>query len=251
MVIDAGPSLNFMSIHKQRILIDCLGPISMPETVYSEIERRSQQDRRFSAAQRVLLNLKGSAHLNLLRDDPTNRGLAEAVERVAASPMAQRLQRSQDLGEVMVMAHCAVIVESGLDVVMLIDDGPAKQAAAREIRHLRAMKTSHPSMGEAYLLGTVDVLARAIKTSHLPDRRAMRDLCARMWGLDDGLTAADEARLLNHPRWDSPLTHLSALRTIALVAGIASMLRVLNRLGCRARPIAFIQPRFRWNGDVR
>lgn len=204
VIIDAGPALNFMSIRKQGILIDCLGAITMPETVYSEIERRSEQDKRFSAAQRVLRNLNGSAYLTLLRDDPTNGALAQSVQRVAASPMSQRLKRSQDLGEIMVIAHCAVVAESGVDVIMLIDDRQAQATALREIQRLRSLRANDPAVGSAYLMGTVEILGKAIRTKHVPDRRAMRDLCGRMWGLDDGLTAADKTRLLNHPGWDGP-----------------------------------------------
>ena len=52
-IIDAGPGLNFLSIHKERLLIAILGPISAPETVQGEILRKAQQDDRFRAAATV------------------------------------------------------------------------------------------------------------------------------------------------------------------------------------------------------
>jgi hypothetical protein len=52
-IIDAGPGLNFLSIHKERLLIAVLGPFSAPETVQSEVLRKSQHDERFRAAATV------------------------------------------------------------------------------------------------------------------------------------------------------------------------------------------------------
>lgn len=49
-IIDAGPGLNFLSIHKERLLIGVLGPLSAPETVQAEVFRKARQDERFRAA---------------------------------------------------------------------------------------------------------------------------------------------------------------------------------------------------------
>lgn len=38
-IIDAGPGLNFLSIHKERLLIGVLGPLCTPETVQAEVFR--------------------------------------------------------------------------------------------------------------------------------------------------------------------------------------------------------------------
>jgi hypothetical protein len=42
-IIDAGPGLNFLSANKERLLIAALGPLSAPETVQSEVLRKSQR----------------------------------------------------------------------------------------------------------------------------------------------------------------------------------------------------------------
>jgi hypothetical protein len=47
-IIDAGPSLNFLSANKERLLIAVLGPFSVPEAVQDEVLRKSRQDDRFS-----------------------------------------------------------------------------------------------------------------------------------------------------------------------------------------------------------
>lgn len=52
-IIDAGPGLNFLSIHKQRLLISVLGRLSAPEIVQEEVFRKSWQDQRFRDAEKV------------------------------------------------------------------------------------------------------------------------------------------------------------------------------------------------------
>ncbi len=42
-IIDAGPGLNFLSINKERLLIDVMGPLSAPETVQDEVLRKARQ----------------------------------------------------------------------------------------------------------------------------------------------------------------------------------------------------------------
>lgn len=49
-IIDAGPGLNFLSINKERLLIEILGPLSTPETVQDEVLRKARQDARFRSA---------------------------------------------------------------------------------------------------------------------------------------------------------------------------------------------------------
>lgn len=49
-IIDAGPSLNFLSVNQERLLIRVLGQLSVPETVQGEVLRKASQDTRFRAA---------------------------------------------------------------------------------------------------------------------------------------------------------------------------------------------------------
>ncbi len=69
-IIDAGPGLNFLSIHKERLLIAILGPFSAPETVQSEVLRKSQQDDRFRATATVWRKLT-PRWIQILPDDAT------------------------------------------------------------------------------------------------------------------------------------------------------------------------------------
>lgn len=43
-IIDAGPGLNFLSINRERLLIEVLGPLCTPETVQDEVLRKARQD---------------------------------------------------------------------------------------------------------------------------------------------------------------------------------------------------------------
>jgi hypothetical protein len=69
-IIDAGPSLNFFSINKERLLIGMLGPLSVPETVEAEVLRKSRKDARFRSAATVWRKLT-PRWLQIISDDET------------------------------------------------------------------------------------------------------------------------------------------------------------------------------------
>lgn len=142
-IIDAGPGLNFLSIHKERLLIAILGPFSAPESVQGEVLRKSQQDERFRAAATVWRKLT-TRWIEILPDDATPE-LATVVQRVSGLPMDERSRQPKDLGETMVIAHAVVAAESGHSVTILIDDGPGATIATSEIGRLRRLGSSgHP-----------------------------------------------------------------------------------------------------------
>ncbi len=99
---DAGPGLNFLSIHKERLLIEILGPISAPETVQGEILRKAQQDDRFQAAATAWRKLT-PRWIQVLPDDATPE-LATVVQRISGlrcylagdrdAPIRSRLTRA-------------------------------------------------------------------------------------------------------------------------------------------------------------
>ena len=193
-IIDAGPGLNFLSIHKERLLIAILGPISAPETVQDEILRKAQHDDRFRAAATAWRKL--TPHwIHILPDDATPE-LATVVQRISGLPMGQRKKHPKDLGEVMVIAHAVVAAESGLSVTILMDDGSGARIATSEISRLRRLCSSSHAVGSITLASTLTVLERAAGTEHLPDRAAMRDTYNRLRGLDDGLPPIENTDLL-------------------------------------------------------
>lgn len=198
-IIDAGPSLNFLSTNSERLLFDTLGPLSAPESVRDEVLRKSRRDRRFRAAEQVWRKLPDRL-LQILSDDQTPE-LAAVVSRISGLPMEERLRDGADLGETMVIAHAVVAAEQGHDVIVLIDDGPGSRIATREIRRLERLRGNRPDVGLVRLASTLTVLAKAAGGPYLPDRVAMRDTYERLHGLDDGLPPIAGTGLLTQQVW--------------------------------------------------
>ncbi|WIM98637.1 hypothetical protein ACTOB_002241 [Actinoplanes oblitus] len=198
-IIDAGPALNFLSIHQQRLLIATLGRLSAPAAVETEVLRKADQDQRFRPAGTVWKKLTPD-WIRILPDDHTPE-LARVVHRLTQQPMAERLKRSKDLGETMVIAHAVVAAEAGADVIVLIDDGPGARTATSEIRRLTRMRNVDSTIGSIRLASTLTVLEKAAGTPHLPDKAKMRDVYQRLRGLDDGLPPIDKTNLLTTTRW--------------------------------------------------
>jgi hypothetical protein len=69
-IIDAGPSLNFFSVNRERLLIEVVGRLAAPESVADEVLSKASRDRRFAPAAVVWRRLP-SAWLEVLSDDPT------------------------------------------------------------------------------------------------------------------------------------------------------------------------------------
>jgi hypothetical protein len=198
-IIDAGPSLNFLSIRKERLLIATLGKLSAPEAVQTEVLRKAAQDARFRPAE-VSWRRLTPAYIEVLPDDPTAE-LSRVVNRITNQRMDERLRQSKDLGETMVIAHAVVAAEAGADVIVLIDDGRGAQSATREVHRLRRLRAAGVVVGSISLASTLTVLAKAAGTEHLPDRGEMREIYRRLRNLDDGLPPIEKTDLLTTPRW--------------------------------------------------
>lgn len=198
-IIDAGPSLNFLSINRERLLIGVLGPLSVPETVQDEVIRKSREDLRFRPAATVWRKLT-PRWIDVLPDDETPE-LAAAVHRITQQPMQDRLRRLKDLGEIMVVAHAVVAAEAGETMTVLIDDGSGARIATSEIRRLQRLRVQGHAVGSIRLVSTLTILQRAAGTQHIPDKSAMRDIYLRLRGLDDGLPPIESTGLLSGPQW--------------------------------------------------
>jgi hypothetical protein len=200
-IIDAGPGLNFLSIHQERLLIGTLGKLSAPATVGDEVLRKAAQDPRFRPAETAWKKLTPN-WIRILPDDVTP-DLSRVVNRLAQQPMAERLKHSKDLGETMVIAHAVVAAEAGAQVIVLIDDGPGARTATGEIRRLQRLRDGGHAVGSISLFSTLTVLEKATATIYIPDRAKMRDIYQRLRGLDDGLPPIDKTSLLTNTRWPS------------------------------------------------
>jgi len=200
-IIDAGPGLNFLSINKERLLIGTLGALSAPETVQEEVFRKSRQDERFRNAEAVWRKLT-PRWMHVLPDDQTPE-LAAVVQRISGLPMIERLGRSKDLGETMVIAHAVVAAEAGETVTVLIDDGQGARIASLEINRLRRLRARGAPVGSIRLVNTLTVLERAAGGKHIPDKARMRTVYQQLRGLDDGLPPIERTQLLSTTRWST------------------------------------------------
>ncbi|GAA2464234.1 hypothetical protein [Winogradskya humida] len=89
-IIDAGPSLNFFSINKERLLMSVLGPLSVPETVRGEVLRKAREDSRLQAAATVWRKLT-PRWIEVLSDEVTPE-LDRVIYRVSRQPMHERVR---------------------------------------------------------------------------------------------------------------------------------------------------------------
>jgi hypothetical protein len=198
-IIDAGPSLNFFSINKERLLISVLGRLSAPETVEAEVLHKSRTDKRFSAAARTWAKLKPD-WIEILSDSVTPE-LAAVVSRITSVPRPERLRTRRNLGELMVVAHAVVAAEAGKDVTVLIDDGDGARMAMAEVRRLERLSARGQTVGSIRLASTLTVLQRAAGGPYIPDKGAMRDIYRRLRALDDGLPPIERTNLLSPNLW--------------------------------------------------
>ncbi|MEY9211678.1 hypothetical protein NI17_009260 [Thermobifida halotolerans] len=198
-IIDAGPGLNFLSINQERLLISVLGRLSAPETVQDEVLDKSRRDKRFRSAEKVWRKLTPD-WMQILSDDQTPE-LAAVVQRITHQPMAERLKRPKDLGEIMVIAHAVVTAETGQKVTVLIDDGQGARTATSEIDRLKRLRRSGRPVGSITLASTLTVLERAAQKKRIAGKADMRQLYRRLRELDDGLPPIEATRLLSPDLW--------------------------------------------------
>lgn len=200
VIVDAGPALNFFSINQERVLIHAVGPIAAPESVKSEVERRSRSDRRFARAFGVWAKVEQGGYLKVLSDEITP-SLAAAVQRISSLPMAERMRHRKDLGETMVIAHAAVRAEGGADVIVLIDEIEGTRLASAEAARLNRLRTQGRTVGSIAILNTSRVLERAAGSTYLPSRLAMKEIYKRLRACDDGLVEIRQTNLLSAQVW--------------------------------------------------
>ncbi|GIE33947.1 hypothetical protein Ait01nite_069920 [Actinoplanes italicus] len=141
ILLDAGPSLNFLAVDQQNILIQVAASQSLqlaaPARVDGEIIGMSFNERfKTTNVRRVWTTLKTSGRVAILPDELTTREFTAAVTRISGMPARDRVRTKKSLGEIMVLAHASVYVQQGHDVFVLIDDRDGRQRASREARWL-------------------------------------------------------------------------------------------------------------------
>jgi hypothetical protein len=113
-IIDAGPALTFLARKDTtNVLLQGLrGGLVAPEIVHTEVIRKSRQKPSLRTAKTRWATLRNAGWIELLSDDETP-ALSAAVQRLCGMPMGRRIQQGKDLGELMVIAHAAVLAEAG------------------------------------------------------------------------------------------------------------------------------------------
>ena len=195
-IIDAGPALNFFSLNRERLLFQVAGALSTPETVREEILRKASQDPRFQAAERVVKKLP-EKYLEILSDGDSP-DLRHTVERLTDHSFNELTPRTKNAGETMAIAHAALLAERGQDAFLLMDDFPARQIVAQENRRLARLHTQgrkRTSCPRIIVIGTADILTRAVREHVIGSRAELKKLYLRMRELDDGLLPFDQSDL--------------------------------------------------------
>lgn len=197
-IIDAGPGLNFLSIH-QESPHRSLGEIECSGGCAERGVHKVAAGRAFPSCCDGLAEAD-PRWLRVLSDDETPE-LAAVVQRITYQPLAERLKRPKDLGEVMVIAHAVVAAEAGQEVTVLIDDGQGAQTATAEINRLERIRRSGRPVGSIKLVSTLTVLERAVQKEYIAGRADMRRLYQRLRELDDGLPPIEATSLLSPALW--------------------------------------------------
>lgn len=166
----------------------------MPEEVVWEIQKKAHEDKRFQASGRILARLPPRL-MNVLTGEFT-REREIVYERLTEQPMAQRVPRQKDLGEIMAIVHGVVLARSGCDVTLIIDDGEGRRKALNERGLLEdARRVGDTAIGELRLIGTTDILQRAYEKGSFENKSELKKLYTRMRKLDDGLVPFEQSQL--------------------------------------------------------
>lgn len=208
-VLDAGPCLNFFATNNQNILVRVVGKgFRVPETVRAEVARRSrdQRDARFARAWNVWMRLESNGWIEVLSDSSTPSLLAAAKAVLTGASFPERLTRSKDLGETMVVIHAVEIAMRGNDVVVIIDDAEGRVLASTQTRRLERLSLLRREQGGApigrvTLMSTGSVLAEAARTGVIADRAQMKSVYAQLKQCDDGLLPIERTDLLDPALW--------------------------------------------------
>ena len=185
--LDAGPALNFLATSNQNILIQVAAAkgsnIHVPERVEREILGKARLDTRFqqTPVESTWNKLVSSSRITVLSDVISNRMFEDAISRVADMPARNRMQNSKSLGEILVIAHASVLVQSGHNVFILMDDSDGRRRAKTELTWLGAQ--GHPSDCLA-VWSTRQVLESAAGQGWIAQ---WEPLYVRMRRFDDGL----------------------------------------------------------------
>lgn len=142
ILLDAGPSLNFLAVGQENILIQAAASqklqLAAPARVDAEITGMARNPRfERTRVRTTWARLKASQRVEILPDELTTQQFTNAVARISGMQAQQRIRDRKSLGEIMVLAHASVYAQQGSDVFVLIDDGDGRKRAGKEAVWLR------------------------------------------------------------------------------------------------------------------
>lgn len=191
ILLDAGPSLNFLAVGQQNVLIQVATSqglqLATPQRVDTEVEGMSKNPRfNRTAVLTTWRTLKTSGRLLILDDELTSQEMVDAVTRISGMPARDRVRSGKSLGEIMVLAHASVHVQRGERVFVLIDEADGRRRASDEQAWLN--RTDAP--GKLLLWSTPQVLRAAAKQQGWITRGLTWEVVYdQMRNFDDGLPA--------------------------------------------------------------
>jgi hypothetical protein len=189
VLLDAGPTLNFLAVGQQTVLIAVADKgglqLAVPQRVDHEVLGMCK-DPRFARtpAQATWRKLKGAGRVVVVADELTTAVFTEAVTRISGVPASERVKSGRSLGEIMVLAHASALAQGGTDVFVLLDDGDGRHRCHREQEWLER----HRGPGRLVLWSTPQVLKQA-DPSWFVGGLTWRRVYEKMREFDDGLLA--------------------------------------------------------------
>lgn len=196
ILLDAGPSLNFMAVGQENILIQAakFAQLKLAAPERADIEVRGKcRDHRFArtGALNKWTTLTTAGRIDVLSDELVAGAFTEVIGRISGKPAQQRVREKPSLGEIMVLAHASTLAQEGANAFVLIDEGDGRRRARKEIAWLS--KTGAP--GSITMWSTVQVLQHAgTQKGWIKHGLTWQQVYAQMRPFDDGLPPLDPLR---------------------------------------------------------
>lgn len=201
IIIDAGPSLNFLATHNERVLFAVVNRrLAAPETVQREVLGKSRSDPRLAAASGVWKKLTHGKWIEVLPDAVTP-DMEAAARNVIAVPLARQQRQARDLGEIMVVIHAVRLAQEGRNVGVIIDDTEGAKLANNQRHRLDRLRQRGLTVGKLTVFGTHSILEQAVRVGHITDKAMMRKIYRQLRACDDGLVDIKQTHLLSADIW--------------------------------------------------
>lgn len=194
ILLDAGPSLNFLAVGQENILIQAAASqklqLAAPARVDTEITGMARNARfERTRVKTTWATLKTSHRVEILPDELTTQQFTDAVARISGMQAQKRVRDKNSLGEIMVLGHASVYVQQGANVFVLIDEGDGRQRAGKEARWLR----EEGCTSILTLWSTRQILQEAGKrTGWIKGDKTWEQVYDAMTAFDDGLRPRSE-----------------------------------------------------------